>query len=144
MYAVNSLRMEKGYGAWGHEYTTDVRMNEAGLGRFVHFKKDTFLGREALFEQKDATSSRQIVYFEVAATDADCLGSEAVYHGDKVVGMTTSGAFCHTTGKSLAFAYVDTGCLDGRTLEVGLLGHRARMKLLTSALHDTQNIRLKA
>jgi dimethylglycine dehydrogenase len=101
LYAVNSLRMEKGYGAWGHEYTMDVRMKEAGLAKFVHFRKDEFLGREALLVCKDEIPKRQIAYVEVDASDADCLGSEPVFADGKVVGLTTSGAYGHTTGKKL-------------------------------------------
>jgi dimethylglycine dehydrogenase len=79
----------------------DVRMKEAGLAKFVHFRKDEFLGREALLVCKDEIPKRQIAYVEVDASDADCLGSEPVFADGKVVGLTTSGAYGHTTGKKL-------------------------------------------
>lgn len=143
LYAVNSLRMEKGYGAWGHEYTMDVRMKEAGLSRFVHFRKDEFLGREALLACKDATPSRQIAYLEVDASDADCLGSEPVFADGKVVGLTTSGAYGHTTGKSFAFAYVDSDRMGAENLEVGLLGQNHKVRGLSKPVHDPENALLK-
>ena len=143
LYAVNSLRMEKGYGAWGHEYTMDVRMKEAGLSRFVHFHKDEFLGREALLACRDETPSRQIAYLEVDASDADCLGSEAVFADGKVVGLTTSGAYGHTSGKSLAFAYVDSDRMGAGDLEVGLLGQDRKVRVLSTSVHDPENALLK-
>jgi dimethylglycine dehydrogenase len=143
LYAVNSLRMEKGYGAWGHEYTMDVRMKEAGLSRFVHFRKNEFLGREALLACEDAMPSRQIAYLEVDASDADCLGSEPVFADGKVVGLTTSGAYGHTTGKSLAFAYVDSDRMGAEDLEVGLLGQTRRVQGLSKPVHDPENSLLK-
>jgi glycine/D-amino acid oxidase-like deaminating enzyme len=44
-------------------------------------------------------------------TDSDCAGNEPVYAADRLVGLTTSGAFGHAVGKSLAFAYVPPSCL---------------------------------
>jgi len=143
LYAVNSLRMEKGYGAWGHEYTMDVRMKEAGLSRFVHFAKNEFLGREALLTYKDEVSSRQIAYIEVDASDADCLGSEPIFADNKVVGMTTSGAYGHTTSKNLAFAYIDSKLKDSANLQVGLLGEKRNIRVLPKSVYDPKNIKVK-
>ncbi len=42
--------------------------------------------------------------------DSDCAGNEPVFAADRLVGNTTSGAFGHAVGKSLAFAYVPLNC----------------------------------
>ena len=46
-YAIDSLRIEKGYRAWGHDLTTDFSPLEAGLGFMVDWTKD-FKGKQAL------------------------------------------------------------------------------------------------
>ena len=47
LHALNSLRLEKGFGSWLREYRPDYDPFEAGLGRFVRMEKD-FIGRDAL------------------------------------------------------------------------------------------------
>ena len=47
-YAIESLRLEKGYRAWGRELTPDYNPYEAGLGFAVDLGKGDFLGRAAL------------------------------------------------------------------------------------------------
>ena len=48
-----------------------------------------------------------LVYAELDANGADCLGNEPTYDGDRIMGITTSGAYAHSVGKSILFAYVD-------------------------------------
>jgi len=48
--------------------------------------------------------------------------------GDRVVGVCTSGAYGHATGKSLTFAHVEPGPTEG--LEVVILGERRQLTLL--------------
>ena len=51
-YAVNSLRLEKGYKGWGSELTGEISLVEAGMERFFNLnKKDKFIGSEALKEK---------------------------------------------------------------------------------------------
>jgi dimethylglycine dehydrogenase len=83
-----------------------------------------------------------LVYGEIASTDCDIYGGEAVLQGDRVVGVCTSGAFGHATGKSLAFAYVAPGATDG--LDVIILGERRAFTLLDAPAWDPANMRQKA
>ena len=105
-YALNSLRMEKGYKAWGAELTTEITPVEARLERFVDWGKE-FLGKHAVVARRDEGISTELVYLELHADDRDCLGNEPVYDGERIMGVTTSGAFGHAARKSLAFAYVE-------------------------------------
>ena len=84
----------------------------------------------------------QLVYGEIVAKDCDIYGGEAVMQGDRVVGVCTSGAFGHATGKSLTFAYVDPGADTG--LEVVILGERRPLTLLAAPAWDPANARQKA
>ena len=60
-YAVDSLRIEKGFRAWGRELTPDVNPYEAGLGFAVKLGKGDFLGREALVAAKAAPRTKRLI-----------------------------------------------------------------------------------
>ena len=91
LYAMNSLRMEKGYRGWGAELTNEVTMLEADIVRFCASAKDDFVGKAAT-ETNEAGPLR-LVYFEVEAEDADVRGGEPIFLGDTCVGVTTSGGY---------------------------------------------------
>jgi glycine cleavage system aminomethyltransferase T len=104
--ALNALRLEKGFGTWAREFRPIYGPFEAGLGRFVDFRKSDFIGRDAVLKEMEDGPKRSLVSFVVDAGDADCAGDEPVWHDGRVVGWITSGAFCHHVGKSLALGYV--------------------------------------
>ena len=156
-YAMNAMRIEKAYKAWGGELTTEITPIEAGLDRFVDL--DTpgrdFIGRDATLVRRDAAGpdltglDMVLVYCEVDATDSDCRGNEPTYDpagdGSGAMGITTSGAWGHTVGKSLAFAYVDPAFRKpGSTFEIALFGGRHTATVLAEAAHDPSNERLRA
>jgi dimethylglycine dehydrogenase len=144
LYAMNSLRMEKAYPGWGAELTNEITPVEAGMMRFVKLDHD-FRGRDAVVAAMERGASTHLVCLEIAATDFDAAGGEPVFAGDRAIGVTTSGAFGHATGKSLAFAYVDSGFeAAGTSLEVELLGTRCPAVVLGGAIYDPENLRPRA
>ena len=144
-YAMNSLRMEKAYRGWGSELTTEIDMFEASMERFIRTDKEDFIGRDASLRRKQAGERMKLVYLEVEATDADCLGNEPVYAGDRIVGLTTSGGYGHATQKSLAFAYVDPSKMEpGTELEVLMFTERRKARVLPDVVWDAKNERLRA
>jgi dimethylglycine dehydrogenase len=140
--AVNSLRMEKGYRGYGAELTNEITLIEADCTRFYAPDKGDFRGRAATEAVRARGISTRLVYGEIAATDCDIHGGEAVMRGDHVVGVCTSGGYGHLTGKSLAFAYVEPEATEG--LEVVILGERRRLTLLAEPAWDPTNARQKA
>jgi dimethylglycine dehydrogenase len=146
VYAVNSLRMEKCYRGIGAEMTNEISPVEADLGRFVSMKKGDFVGRAAIERIRSEGVTQKLVYLDVAAEDADCMGGEPIYDGDRVVGVTTSGGYGHRTGKSLAFAYVAPEFTSvGTKVEVGILESRRPATVIESEpVYDRENERLKA
>jgi dimethylglycine dehydrogenase len=140
--AVNALRMEKGYRGYGSELTNEITLVEADCTRFYSPDKGSFRGRDATEAVRAAGITTVLVYGEIASTDCDIYGGEAVLQGDRVVGVCTSGAYGHATGKSLAFAYVAPGATDG--LDVIILGERRAFTLLDAPAWDPANMRQKA
>jgi dimethylglycine dehydrogenase len=144
LYAVNSLRMEKAYRGWGAELTNEVTLLDADMERFAALGKKEFTGSEATQKQAGKERHFHLVYLDVAAVDSDVRGGEPVFLDEQCVGVTTSGAYGHHVGKSLAFAYVGPGqSAPGTCLGVDLLGERYAATVLAEPVYDPENLRLK-
>lgn len=145
MRAMDSLRIEKSYRMWGLDLTRDYSALEAGMGRFVKLGKGEFVGRAALEAQKKAGLSRGFATLEVeGVTNADPLGNEPIYKGDKMVGRATSGAYGHTLGKSLALGYLAADCVKpGTELEIVILGERYPATVVPESPYDPGNEELR-
>ncbi|MDH3692175.1 MAG: FAD-dependent oxidoreductase, partial [Gammaproteobacteria bacterium] len=59
--ALNSLRLEKSFGAWTREFTPDYTPLEARLEHFVDLRKNDFIGRDAVLMEKERGASRRLV-----------------------------------------------------------------------------------
>ena len=140
--AVNSLRMEKAYRAYGTELTTEMTMVDADMERFVKFGKEDFVGKEALLRRKAEGSDLRLVYAQVASSDSDIRGGEPVLDGESVIGVTTSGAYGHTVGKQLIFAYVtpEKGTPHS-TFDIEILAERYQAEVLPEPIFDPENER---
>jgi dimethylglycine dehydrogenase len=143
LYAVNSMRLEKAYKAWSTELTNELNMVEADMSRFIRFDKGDFVGKAATLAQTPRPF--KIVYADVAATDSDARGGEPIFDGDRYIGVTTSGAYGHRVGKSLAFACVEPEyAAAGSAFEVLLQGKRHAARVLDAAAFDPDNSRMRA
>ena len=131
------MRIEKSFGTWAREFRPIYGPFEAGLGRFVDFKKGEFIGRSAAAEEKERGGALRLLCFKVAATDADAIGDEPIWHDGKPVGWVTSGAFGHRVGESLALGYVPASlaAADGG-FEIEIIGERRKATRLAGAAFD--------
>jgi dimethylglycine dehydrogenase len=142
LYAVNSMRIEKGYKAWSTELTNELNMLEADMSRFINFDKVDFAGKAATLAQ--APRPLKIVYAQVAATDTDPRGGEPVLVADRCIGVTTSGAYGHRVKSSLAFACVEPEfAAPGSVFEVLIQGERRAATVLAAAAFDPDNSRMR-
>jgi dimethylglycine dehydrogenase len=137
--------MEKAYRGWGSELTTEIDMIEASMERFLRLDKEDFIGKAPTLKNKQRGPRMKLVYLEVDNTDSDCMGNEPVYAGDRVVGVTTSGAFGHKVGKSLAFAYVPPEMTaEGTAFDVLVFAERRPARIIPESAWDPGNERLRA
>ncbi len=105
--AIESLRLEKGYRAWGADIGPDHTPFMAGLGWAVKLRSGRpFLGREALLAQQAEPLPRLLVGFTVEDPEVVLLGRETIYRDGKRVGWLTSGGFGHTIQKAIGYGYV--------------------------------------
>ena len=142
-YAMNAMRIEKAYKAWGVELTTEITPIEARIERFVDFSKD-FIGRGATLARRDGVEPLQwaLVNCAVDEGDNDAWGNEPAYSpgSEDPMGIATSGAYGHAVGTSLAFVYVDPAFeAPGSTFELEMLGERRTATVLAGAAYDPEN-----
>jgi 4-methylaminobutanoate oxidase (formaldehyde-forming) len=114
-YAIESLRLEKGYRAFGRELTPDYTPVEAGLVFATGLDKLArggldFLGRRALEEHRERLraggSRRRLVSLVVDDPDVMLWGGELMLLDGEPVGQVTSAAWGATVGSSVGLAYV--------------------------------------
>ena len=142
-YAMNEMRIEKGYKAWGSELTTEITPIEARIERFVDQSRE-FIGKDAVVARSKEQLSMVLVYCEVDTKDTECRGNEPVYSNDKLVGITTSGTWSHTSNKSLAFAYVIPELEQaGSRFDIQIMSERRDAVVLNAPVVDPQNKKLK-
>jgi hypothetical protein len=125
MFALNSLRLEKGYRAWKGDLSTDYTPAEGGLDRFVKSTSRTSSARQALEAEKQQGVSKRFVTLpstRAIATRPTCRRSGMMASS---VGETTSGAWGYRIGKSIALGMLraDLAC-PAPELEVEIFGER--------------------
>jgi 4-methylaminobutanoate oxidase (formaldehyde-forming) len=141
--AIDSCRMEKNYLYWSSDITPDYTPYEAGLGFRVNLKKNDFIGRDALAAQKAKGVARKLCTFTLDKP-LPVYGGEAVLQDGQVVGVTTSGNFGYTIGKSIAYAYLPAALSGARDFEIESFGEVSPAQRHDGALYDPSNERLKA
>lgn len=104
--ALESLRLEKGYRAWGSDITPNDTPLEAGLGFAVKLKRNAdFLGRSALEAVAGEPLKKRLMGF-TAGSDVALLGRETILRNGEPVGYLTSGGYGYTLGKAIGYGYV--------------------------------------
>ena len=143
-YAIESLRLEKGYRAFGRELTPDFGPVEAGLVFATALKGDKdFLGREALAAQRDRLQEggprRRLVSLVVEDPAPMLWGAELVLRDGAPAGQVTSAAWGETVGSCVGLAYlradgpVTQGWLDEGDHQVDVAGDRYPVRLTLKA-----------
>ncbi|MDA7966466.1 FAD-dependent oxidoreductase [Ruegeria sp.] len=147
MYALNSLRIEKGYRAWKGDLSTDYSLLEGGLGRFVKLdKSQDFPGKAAIQNEKQQGVKKQFVTLLVEAQDCDAPYMSCIWHDGQIVGETTSGAWGYRINASVALGMVRPDlAAPGTELEVEIYGQKCRAVVQEDQpLWDPANERLRA
>ena len=151
-YAIESLRLEKGYRAFGRELTPDYNPVEAGLLFACKLKTDIdFLGRGAVERAKADGVRRRLMSFVVDDSTPMLWGGELVVRDGQPSGQVTSAAWGETSGASVGLAYVWDRGGDPITLgwvregayEVNVGGVLYPISVSTTSLYDPGNERIR-
>ena len=147
MYALNSMRIEKGYRAWKGDLSTDYSLIEGGLSRFIKFDKpQDFPGKAALLAEQQQGRKKGFVTMTMEAGERDAPYMAPVWHGDEIVGEVTSCAIGYRTEKCIALGMIRADLLSaGTELEVDVYGTRQKAVVQADEpLWDPKNERIRA
>ncbi|WP_296587667.1 FAD-dependent oxidoreductase [Roseibium sp.] len=147
--AIETLRLEKGYRAWGSDIGPDHTPDEAGLGWAVKLKSGVaFRGREAIAKQRETGVAKLLATF-VADGDVILSGRETIYRDGERCGWLSSGGYGHTIGKSIGIGYVrnEGGVTKDYVLsgsyELEVAAERVKAEITLSPLYDPTMEKIK-
>ncbi len=143
--ALMSLRVEKGYGSWGRDYSPEYWPHESGLNRLIKADKD-FLNKAAWEKIAELPARDRMVMLEIDAEEADATGGEPIFLTDGTpAGQVSSGTYGYSVQKSLAIAYLKTAyCAPGTELDVAILGRPHRARVLACPPFDPDGVKLRS
>ena len=148
--ALESLRLEKGYRAWGSDITPNDTPFEAGLGWAVKLRKNTdFMGRKALQDVNGATLKKRLAGFTVDDPEIVLVGRETILRNGEPVGYLTSGGYGYTVGKNIGYGYVRNAdgvsddFLSSGDYELVVAMERTPARLHMEPLYDPKGERVK-
>ena len=147
--AIETLRLEKGYRAWGSDIGPDHTPDEAGLGWAVKLGTNTdFRGRSAVQAQREAGVAKMLATFTTAG-EVILSGRETIYRDGERCGWLSSGGYGHTIGKSIGIGYVRNPAgvtrdyvLSG-TYELEVATRRVPAEVSLKPLYDPGMARIK-
>jgi dimethylglycine dehydrogenase len=144
--ALMSLRVEKGYGSWGREYSAEYWPQEVGMARLVKMDKGDFLNRNAYAAIADKPARDTLVMVAIEAADADATGGEPIFLPDGTpAGQVTSGAYGYSVGLSLALGTLKGGLArPGDEVSVAILGRPHKARVLERPPFDPKGEKLRA
>jgi glycine cleavage system aminomethyltransferase T len=152
-YAIESLRLEKGYRAFGRELTPDYTPVDAGLLFACKLRTDIdFIGREAVERARAAGPRRKLVSISVEDPDTMLWGGELVLRDGEAAGQVTSGAWGATVGSAVGLAYlwdprgepVDAEWVRAAAYQVNVGGDLRPLSVSLRPLVDPDGDRTKA
>ncbi|MDY0884178.1 FAD-dependent oxidoreductase [Dongia soli] len=143
--ALNSLRLEKGYGSWGREFSIDYNAAEAGIEKLTKLDKGEFIGRDAAAVAFKAGAKRKLAIMAVDVAETDPIGNEPVLQNGKVIGRLTSAGYGHTVGTAIALSYLPVELAKpGSKVEIEVLGEMRPATILAEPPYDPSGARMRA
>lgn len=151
-YAMNALRLDKGYRAFGPELNPDYSPAEAGLMFTVDLDSERrFIGRDALLRRREAGLRRRLVGFRLDQPEPMMWGGELLKRDGVACGQVTSAAWSLTAGACVGLAYVwdpedgpiHIGTLTEGTWSVNIGGIDAAAQVSLKPWYDPSNERIR-
>lgn len=144
-YAINAMRLEKGYRAWGADLTTERTPFETGLNAFVESDGRTFTGRETMLARRNPATAWSMILLDIKPVENLIpFYGHTVEQDGKPVGLVTSAAFGPRTGKVLALAFLRPGADSTKPFSIRVLHASLSAAHLDRPPYDPENTRLKA
>ncbi len=144
IFAQSTMRIEKGFLAYGHDIDTDISPIQAGLDFAIAWDSD-FIGKGALEKQRDEGEACRIVTIILDDENAVPLGNEPVYFEGQTAGKTTSAAFGYRIGKPVAIADITLAeaRIEGAKVEIDIAGEFFRGHVTLLPAFDPKGSRMR-
>ncbi|MFH8405813.1 FAD-dependent oxidoreductase [Streptomyces sp. NPDC018019] len=143
--AFDSLRLEKGYRAWGRDMTTEHDPYEAGLGWAVRMDKGDFVGRAALAGRSARSARRRLVCLTLDDPAAVVLGKEPVLVDGVPAGYVTSAAYGCSVGRTVAYAWLPSrAAVPGTAVHIEYFGEKTAATVAAEPLFDPTMERIRS
>lgn len=144
-FALNAMRIEKGYHGWGADFGTEYTLFDAGLAKFANMSKTDFIGRAAVEQQSQHAAAWTFVGLEINDPGPEPLPSDPILLDGRVIGYVTSISMGYRTGKLLALGYVETNTLEmGGRCHVQAFGELRASTRHSHHVYDPDNERLRS
>ncbi|MFT5504672.1 MAG: dimethylglycine dehydrogenase [Gammaproteobacteria bacterium] len=130
-FAMNSMRLEMGYRAWGADLTSERTPLEAGLDSLVKIDHRNFIGKQALLDRWNRSGHWSMHLIELEQAEFDPFYSHTVMRDQNPIGIITSGAYGHRLNKAVALAYFCERMTDRGDLSVEIMGRSIPAKICT-------------
>ena len=131
----DTLRFEAGLPLYGHEISDSITPLEAGLGYFVALKKQDFIGRDTLLDQKENGIPRKLVGFELTERGIARSDYEVLLDGKKI-GFVTTGYLSPTLNKNVGQALVNRKAIEGQDqIQVQIRNKQVNAKIVPLPLY---------
>ncbi len=142
--ALMSMRLEKGWGAWGLEFRPDFDAHESGMDIFINWHKD-FVGKAATLAAKNTAPKQKLVTMVIDVDGIDVCNDEAILKDGKAVGYVSSGGYAHRVQKSMAMGYVQADHASaGTKLQVEILGEFYQAEVLGGPIYDPNGANMRS
>ncbi|MEF9601394.1 FAD-dependent oxidoreductase [Paracoccus sp. PXZ] len=146
MFALDSLRLEKGYRAWKGDLSTDYTVLQSGLSRFVDWRKADFRGKTALEAERENPRPSSFVTLTIDCDDYDAPYMSSIWQGDRIVGELTSSGWGNRVGACIGLGMIENALnAPGTEVEVEIFDQRYPAKVAgDGGLWDPENARIRA
>ena len=149
-HAMDSLRIEKAYRAWGHDLGSEDTPFEAGLGFAVRLdKRGGFIGRDALVAQRDRPLTRRLVVFLLDDPEPLLYHAEPIWRDGELVGRIASGAYGHTLGRAIGLGWVShpdgvgDDFVESGSWQIEVACERAAARAQLAPPYDPKSLRVR-
>ncbi len=116
-YALNSMRVEKGYHGWGSEFGVEYTPFDVGLERFIKLDKPNFIGRAAAVANSTRAPGWSYGIWTVDGEDPCCdpAPSATIRIDGEPAGFVTSASMGFRTGQRVFLGYVKGDHADAQS-----------------------------
>jgi aminomethyltransferase len=128
--ARDTLRTEMGYPLHGHELSLSISPVEASASWAVGWKKESFIGSNVLFSQKNGSAERKSVAIKSLDRGIPRAGMSVKNSQGEVIGEVTSGTFSPTLKHGIALALVAKAVAVGDQLIIDVRGRESHCEVV--------------